>query len=170
MLFRSHVDTEGPPLIVAEMAKSRLRPTPDQFLAGLPPQIQELAQRLRRLVKHTVPNVTEAVYPGWKLIGYRVKAGRRDAYFGFIAPLVDRVLLGFEYGVWLSDPRQLLGGDGKQVRQVTIRGSAGIRQAELAALITEAARIAAAQKHEKIRLLLERENASEADRQRSIER
>ena len=141
-----------------------IRPTPEQFLSGFPPHIQKLAQRLRRLVKHTVPNATEAVYPGWKLIGYRVKDGRRDAYFGFVAPLADRVLLGFEYGVLLSDPRQWLGGDGKQVRHVTIRRPEDIRPAKLAALIAEAARIAVAPKREKVRLLLDREDAMEAKR------
>lgn len=142
-----------------------MRPTPEQFLSGFPPAIEDLAQRLRRLVAHTVPNATEAVYPGWKLIGYRVKAGRRDAYFGFIAPLVDRVLLGFEYGVLLSDPHQVLGGDGKQVRHVTIRHAEEIRQMKLAALIAEAARIAVAPKGEKVRLLLDREAALETGRQ-----
>ncbi|MBI3607253.1 MAG: DUF1801 domain-containing protein [Nitrospirae bacterium] len=146
-------------------AKHRIiRPAPEQFLSGFPPHIQKLAQRLRQLVTHTVPKATEAVYPGWKLIGYRVRAGRRDAYFGFVAPLDDRVLLGFEYGVLLSDRTQLLEGDGKQVRHVTIRRAEDIRQTKLAVLIAEAARIALAPKGEKVRLLLEREAELEAKR------
>ncbi len=160
------------------MALRRVSPTPEQYLSEYPPTIEDLAQRLRRLVKKTVPNTTEAVYPGWKLIGYRVnvlrasalpmsrrlhptwrsKAGRRDAYFGFIAPFDDRVLLGFEYGILLSDPHHLLEGDGKQVRHVTIRRAADIRQTALAALIAEAAQIAAAPRGEKVRLLLDRED------------
>lgn len=131
-----------------------MRPTPEQFLSGFPPAIEDLAQRLRRLVAHAVPSATEAVYPGWRLIGYRVRAGRRDAYFGFVAPFVDRVLLGFEYGILLSDPSHLLEGDGKQVRHVTIRRAQDIRPKEVAALIAEAARIAVAPKREKVRLLL----------------
>lgn len=146
-----------------------MRPTPEQFLSGFPPAIEDLAQRLRRLVTRTVPNTTEAVYPGWRLIGYRVKAGRRDAYFGFVAPFVDRVLLGFEYGILLADPSRLLEGDGKQVRHVTIRRAQDIRPKEVVALIAEAARVAVAPKREKVRLLLEREDANEADRQRPRE-
>lgn len=149
------------------MSKHRMvRPTPDEFLSGFPPTVQDLAQRLRRLVKRTVPSATEAVYPGWNLIGYRVKASRRDAYFGFVAPLDDRVLLGFEHGILLSDPSHLLGGAGKQVRHVTIRRAEDIRPNELAALISEAARIAGASKGEKVRLLLERETVLEARRRR----
>ena len=149
----------------AHSAKHQIiRPTPEQFLSGFPPHIQKLAQRLRQIVTHTVPKATEAVYPGWKLIGYRVKDGHRDAYFGFVAPLNDRVLLGFEYGVLLSDSHQLIEGEGKQVRHVTIQRPEDIRPAKLAALITEAARIAAAPKGEKVRLLLDREAAMEAKR------
>ena len=97
-----------------------MRPTPEQFLSEFAPPIKNLAQQLRRFVKHTVPNTTEAIYPGWKLIGYRVKDGHRAAHFGFVAPLDDRVLLGFECDVLLADPRQLLEGEGTQVRHVTI--------------------------------------------------
>jgi hypothetical protein len=62
-----------------------------------------------------VPEVEEAGYPGWKLIGYRHKR-----YFCFIAPKVDQVQLGFEHGRTLPDPAGLLEGTGKQVRYVTL--------------------------------------------------
>lgn len=152
-----------------ENAPRLVSPTPEQFLAGFPPAIADLAQRLRRLVAQAVPSATEAVYPGWRLIGYRIKVGRRDAYFGFVAPFVDRVLLGFEYGTLLSDPHRLLEGDGKQVRHITIRRARDIRPKAVASLIAEAARIAVAPKREKVRLLLEREDANEADRRRRRE-
>jgi hypothetical protein len=54
-------------------------------------------------VKETVPNGKEAVYTGWKLIGYRVKVGKRDAYSCLIAPFDQRVVPGFEDGVWRFD-------------------------------------------------------------------
>jgi hypothetical protein len=53
------------------------KPTPEEFLSTFPPEIQALAHELRSLVKETVPNVNESVYTGWKLIGYRVKKGKR---------------------------------------------------------------------------------------------
>ena len=134
-----------------------IRPTPEQFLAAFPPEIQALANELRSLVKATLPNVVEAVYPGWKLIGYRVKEADKSHYMGFVAPLPDRVVLGFEYGVLLSDPHGLLEGDGKQVRQVVIKRRIDIQPKALAALIAEAAQIAVTPKSKLLSLLLERE-------------
>jgi hypothetical protein len=55
------------------------KPTPDEFLSAFPSEIQALANQLRGLVKETIPSVREAVYTGWKLIGYRVKKGKREA-------------------------------------------------------------------------------------------
>jgi hypothetical protein len=124
-------------------AQTSERPSPEHFLAAFPPAIQVLADQLRVLVKRTIPNVDEAVYTGWHLIGYRVREGRRSPYCCFVAPFPDRVVLGFEYGVLLTNDAGLLEGDGTQVRYVTIRRAEDIREPELAALIAEAAMMAA---------------------------
>ncbi|HEU5103040.1 MAG TPA: DUF1801 domain-containing protein [Roseiflexaceae bacterium] len=118
------------------------RPTPEQFLAAFPDEIQSIAEQLRQLIKQTNPNISEAVYLGWKLIGYREQDGRRSRYFCFVAPTAERVMLGFEYGVLMAK-NPLLEGDGKQVRYVTLRDLADIRPRELSALIAEAAMVAA---------------------------
>jgi PAS domain S-box-containing protein len=83
------------------MSARRPAPSPEAFFAAFPPNIRAIAEDLRSLVKETVPSVIEAVYPGWRLIGYRVVIGKRSAYFGFIAPFEDKVFLGFEYGAFL---------------------------------------------------------------------
>ena len=127
----------------ARTATHDAAPTPEQFLSGFSPAIQEHANQLRQLIKQTIPNLVEAVYPGWRLIGYREIDGRRSRYFCYIAPLADRVQLGFEYGVHLSDPAGLLEGRGSQVRYVTVRSADDIRPAEIAGLIGEAALVAA---------------------------
>jgi hypothetical protein len=119
------------------------RPTPEQFLVTFSADIQTLAGHLRALIKRTVPNADEAVYTGWRLIGYRVRDGRRSHYFCYIAPFADRVTLGFEYGVLLSNDAGLLEGTGTQVRYVTIRELEDLREQELTALIAEAAVVAA---------------------------
>jgi hypothetical protein len=120
---------------------TRDRPTPEHFLAAFPAEIRDLADKLRTLVKRTVQDVDEAVYTGWRLIGYRVREGRRSRYFCFIAPFEDGVTLGFEYGVLLSNDAGLLEGTGTQVRSVTIREFQDIREQELTALIAEAAMV-----------------------------
>jgi hypothetical protein len=118
-----------------------VRPTPEEFLADYSPQIQELAHALRRLILDSVPNVAEAVYPGWRLIGYRQLDRPGGRYFAFVAPLPAEVRLGFEYGVALNDPYGLLEGAGSQVRHVVVRAPENLRP-ELAPLITEAALVA----------------------------
>ena len=119
------------------------RPTPEQFLAIFPAGIRILADQLRALITRMVTEVDEAVYTGWRLIGYRLRDGRRSRYFCYIAPFEDRVTLGFEYGVLLSNDAGLLEGTGTQVRYVTIREAEDIREQELTALIAEAAAVAA---------------------------
>ena len=118
------------------------KPSPEEFLSTFPPEIQELANELRSLIKDTTPNVKEAVYTGWKLIGYRAKKGRSSAYFCFIAPFPNRVMLGFEYGVQLFDPNLRLEGDGTQVRYLTVREKEDIEPESFRAFIAEAAQIA----------------------------
>lgn len=122
------------------------KPTPEEFLSTFPPEILDLANELRSLVAETIPNVKEAVYTGWKLIGYRVKKGRRDAYFCFIAPFPNRIMLGFEYGIQLFDPELRLEGDGTQVRYLTVREKEDIDPESFRAFIAEAAQIALQQK------------------------
>ena len=117
-------------------------PSPEEFLSTFPPEIQALANELRALVKEAVPPVREAVYTGWKLIGYRVKKGRSDAYFCFIAPFPNRIMLGFEYGIQLFDPNLQLEGDGTQVRYLTVREPDDIEPENFRAFIAEAAQIA----------------------------
>jgi hypothetical protein len=126
-----------------------VKPSPEEFLSTFPPEIQELANELRSLVKETIPNVKEAVYTGWKLIGYRVKKGRRDAYFCFIAPFPNRIMLGFEYGIQLFDPNLQLEGDGTQVRYLTVREKEDIDPESFRAFIAEAAQIALQRKFSK---------------------
>lgn len=124
-------------------------PSPEEFLSTFSPEIQALANQLRALIKETVPHVREAVYTGWKLIGYRVKKGRSDAYFCFIAPFENRIMLGFEYGIQLFDPELRLEGEGSQVRYLTVREKDDIVSAVYRAFIAEAAQIALQRKTEK---------------------
>ncbi len=114
--------------------KERNRCAPEDLLVGLSPQIQQLVEQLRQLIRQSVPGVEEAGYPGWKLIGYRYRR-----YFGFIAPKTDQVQLGFEHGLTLPDPAGLLEGEGKQVRYVILYPGQELPLAPLRELIQVAA-------------------------------
>jgi hypothetical protein len=143
---------------------SKERPTPEQFLMDFPVEIQHLANELRALVKSAVPEHVEAVYPGWSLIGCRIKDGRRSAYFGFIATKQDGVVLGFEFGILLDDPTGGLEGIGKQVRQAILKRPEDVLPVVLNALIVQASEVALLTREEKAGLMLEREASLEAKR------
>ncbi|MDQ2966392.1 MAG: DUF1801 domain-containing protein [Chloroflexota bacterium] len=126
---------------------------PEALLADYPPPMQAIAERLRAVVRRAVPDAVERVRPGWRLIGYEVPAGpRRLSYFCFVAPEVEHVHLGFEYGVFMSDPdRNLLGaGVTRKVRRLTFRTGDPIDAAPLVKLVREAARVAAASPAERL--------------------
>jgi hypothetical protein len=117
------------------------RLTIDEFLERFDPQVQETARAAAAVVRETVPDVIERVYPGWNLIGFRCRAGRGSKYFCFVAPMEDHVRLGFEYGVALEDPHGVLEGDGAQVRYVRLDDARAVTAA-LRSLIREAAAVA----------------------------
>lgn len=133
------------------------KPTPEQFLAGFPLEIRSIAQSLRELLRVQVPQASEAVYPGWRLIGYRADHRSRNVYFAYVAPTPDHVSLGFEWGILLPDPLGLLAGDGSQVRYARFRRVEDIQPASLTPLIVQALEVAALTKNQKQQILLERD-------------
>lgn len=119
---------------------------PELFLSGYPPQIRDLAERLRDVVCEAVPEAAERVRTGWRLIGYDVPVGRRTRYFAFVAPEPKHVHLGFENGVWLADADRILQGAHlglKKVRYVTYVPGDEIATETLRRYTREAADLAA---------------------------
>ncbi len=133
--------------------------SPGALLAPYPEPIRDAAERLRAIVRRTVPDAIEAVRPGWRLIGYRVPAGRRAAYFGFISPEPIHVHLGFEYGHLIDDPDGLLGGTQlRQVRFFTFHHPDEIRERVLGRFVHEAAGLAVLSRSERQARTLDREH------------
>lgn len=108
----------------------------DDFLSACTPKARRLVEAARSRILQVVPDATEKVRPGWRLIGYNA-----PAYFAFIAPDRDQVRIGFEWGVRLADPGGLLEGEGSQVRYVVIRSTRDLASPALGALLREAASI-----------------------------
>lgn len=127
---------------------------PDLFLAGYAPDIQDLAEGLRDVVREAVPEAIERVRVGWRLIGYDVPVGRRTRYFAFVAPEPEHVHLGFEYGFWMTDPDGILRGahlDLKKVRYVTYRPGDAIPKEALVSYTLEAAELATLESAARVR-------------------
>lgn len=107
----------------------------EDILARHNPEVRALVERLRKIVRDTVPDAVEAAYPGWHAIGYRHPG---TGYFCGIFPQDASVKLGFEFGVLLPDPDGLLEGAGKQVRYVNIKENKDIRVSAIIKLLEAA--------------------------------
>ena len=111
--------------------------TVEQFLSTYPPDVQAIAEKARALIQEIVPDVQERVYEAYKTIGYG-SGTKMDAMFCYIAPLKDRINLGFYRGVVLKDEDKLLEGTGKLLRHVKVRSMADVEKPALRQLIVEA--------------------------------
>jgi hypothetical protein len=94
-------------------------PAVDTFLKGYPPPVREIAVKAREVILSVLPQATEKVYPGWKVIQYGAGADMKSV-FAVISPQRERVNLGLANGVDLEDPDGLLEGDGKAIRHVKL--------------------------------------------------
>jgi hypothetical protein len=114
------------------------------LLEDFPPPMQAIANRLREIVKETIPEAVERVRPGWRLIGYDLPIGRKTVYFAYVAPENEHVHLGFEHGWAMRDPDGLLQGVGitKQVRWLTFLDGDPVPTELCRELILEGARVA----------------------------
>jgi hypothetical protein len=118
---------------------------PDALLDSLPAPMPEVARSLGALVLAAVPEASERVRVGWRIVGYDVPLGRRrTAFFAWVMPQREHVHLGFPRGVLLRDPEGLLEGAGvtKLARWVTARTTAEIDVERFTALVLEAAALA----------------------------
>lgn len=130
-----------------------MEPIPlEALLETYPAPMRVLTARLRAVVLGAVPDAIERVRPGWGLIGYDVPTGRRTSYFAYVAPEVQHVHLGFEWGALMDDPRGLLVGEGitRQVRWLTFRPGDAVRAPSLVPLVREAARVAVLPRSERV--------------------
>jgi cytidylate kinase len=87
------------------------------LLADHTREVIDLTQVLRAVVRTALPMATEKINLGWHGLGYH------DPVAGYVAgifPGDESVRLGFEHGVGLPDPENLLEGDGNQVRYVVL--------------------------------------------------
>jgi hypothetical protein len=102
-------------------------PSPDEFLAEYPSAMRTLANYLRALVKRELPESSEQVKTGWKLIALYMPGKSKSVKFGFILPHADSVSFGFDWGVMLNDPDGVLLGADERLKQVRYLSYRSIR-------------------------------------------
>ena len=127
------------------MAARELVP-PELFLSGYPDEIRDVAERLCDVVREAVPESIERVRTGWRLIGYDIPIGRKTRYFAWVWPEPEHVHLGWQFGIWMSDPEGILRGAHlvlRKVRYVTYQPGDPIPTDVLMGYTREAAALAA---------------------------
>ncbi|WP_437671066.1 DUF1801 domain-containing protein [Sorangium sp. So ce131] len=107
------------------------------LLSEYPPEAQQLTQRVRKLLLRLIPDVTEHVIPGWRIVSFRMGQGH-EHQICWLAPQRIGVNLGFERGADMPDPDGLLTGSAKQARNVRIRSAKDVDVPKIAALVAAA--------------------------------
>jgi len=87
-----------------------------ELLDKASPEMRQLAEALRKLVREVAPSAAERGIKGWKLIAYE-----SNGIVCGIQPQRNWVNLIFMHGVELPDPQGLLEGEGKATRAVKLR-------------------------------------------------
>lgn len=110
----------------------------DAILEGRPPEIGELARRLRALVAEVHPDAVEVVWAREGSAGYGLGPRKRSEHYAYLRPFTRHVGFGFFRGAALPDPAGLLEGSGKALRHVKVRTPEEAARPELRALLEAA--------------------------------
>ena len=127
---------------MATKAKTAKDPTEaqlDKFIDKYTPEISALMRACRAKMQAMVPGAVELVYDNYNalVIGYGPKDKASEAPLS-IAAYPRWVNLYFLDGVGLPDPKKILKGGGKVVRNVTVKDAVEMDRPEVRALIKEA--------------------------------
>jgi len=137
---------------------------PEALLAGFDEPIRDVAEQIRAIVTGTLPDVIEAVRPGWRLIGYNLPVGRRTPFFAWLMVQPEHVHLGFPQGVLLPNRTDEPEGDAlegagitKRARWLTALPGERVAAGRYAGWLLEAAHIAGLSRSEQQAILVDRE-------------
>ena len=111
----------------------------EPFIAPYSPVIQQLALKLRALIREVVPEAIDQLDAPAHLIGY----GLDRTYKGLICGITlhkAHINLMFARGTDLPDPAGLLVGTGKRARHITIQQMADLENPAIETLLRAALR------------------------------
>ena len=110
-----------------------------QIFPDRPPEILDIASRLRSLVLEIFPDAVES--HDEENLGFGFGEGYKLLVF-VISPQSDHVNLGIAGGAGLADPKGLMEGRGKVHRHIKVRRVAQIDNPDLKGLMVNALRAA----------------------------
>jgi hypothetical protein len=115
--------------------KSKHPTNHDEYLREKNLGLQEVATRLRALVKKSVPKVKEGVNP------WHIPIFESNGPICYYMVGKNHITLGFIRGTSLPDPEGLLEGTGKNLRHVKIKSVDDLNRKGLRELLKSAARL-----------------------------
>ena len=109
------------------------------FIAKFTPEIATLIRAARKKMRERLPQAVELVYDNYNffVIGYGPSDRASEAIFS-LAAQAKGVSLCFLHGAGLPDPKGLLKGSGKVVRNIRLETAAVLDRADVRALMTSA--------------------------------
>ena len=120
-----------------------MTPRPEKQLAGFiakfTPEVAMLIRGARKRMRERLPQAVELVYDNYNffVIGYGPSEKASEAIFS-LAAQAKGVSLCFLHGAGLPDPKGLLKGSGKVVRNIRLETAATLDRADVRALMTTA--------------------------------
>jgi hypothetical protein len=109
----------------------------EAFIGNYPPEVQELARLTQEWVKKVLPESSEELALGYKMMMYKLRPKGRQ-FVVYIAPYAKHVNLGFLMGTSLPDPHNVLKGTGKTLRHIKIRKPEDLEKAGVQAVVEAA--------------------------------
>ena len=91
------------------------------MLTNRPPEVTELARKLRKLIATVHPDVVEVPRTGEGVAAYGWGEKKMSESYAYIAPQRGWVNLGFYHATALEDPDRILEGTGAKIRHVKVR-------------------------------------------------
>ena len=109
--------------------------TADQYLKKLSPELRRITSELCAVARRNMPGAREMIYHD--AVGYSTTESAFDRIC-YIAPQNGYVNFGFDFGVGLHDPKQLLQGTGARMRHVKVRSVDEAKNPAVAKLVAAA--------------------------------
>jgi len=110
----------------------------EDLMADLPPDVEQIASRLRELILDLHPDAVEIVRLGDRAATYGVGPKKMSEAYTYIGPQTGYVNLGFFRGASLPDPDGLLEGTGAAMRHTKLRTLAEVDRPAVHTLVETA--------------------------------
>ncbi|MEP7266142.1 MAG: DUF1801 domain-containing protein [Saprospiraceae bacterium] len=120
------------------------KPLPDllDFYKPFDKEVKAIGLQLREFVLDIFPDANELIYDNYNAlaIGYSLSDKQKEM-FCHIAVYSKYVNIGFDYGVDLDDPKQILKGTGNRIRHITVTDFTNFQKSYVKTLLKQAHKI-----------------------------